>query len=106
MVYVDALFHWYSSHIDPNAQIVGIRNRHQWCHMWADTDNELMEIAKRIGMKSEWLQLKTITAITPNGKKRIPFNHFDLVPRKRALAIGSGAVEKSLKEWIDEQTRS
>ena len=28
-----------------------------WCHMWADSDEELHSFAKSIGLKKEWVQL-------------------------------------------------
>lgn len=62
-------------------------NGSKWCHMWADSLEELHEIAKCIGMKRSWFQ----------DKKRL--KHYDLVPSKRALAIKYGAVEMSYVEW-------
>ena len=62
----------------------------RWCHMWADTPEELISFAQKIGLNSSWLQ---------EGR----LNHFDLVPSFRAKAIKNGAVPKSLKEWLKEK---
>lgn len=53
------------------------------CHMFADTEDELVQFAKKIGLKPEWIQ---------HGRTR-KFTHFDLTKNKRALAVASGAVE-------------
>lgn len=53
-----------------------------WCHMYADTDEELHAMAAKIGLKREWFQHHN-----PISK------HYDLVPTKRASAIAHGAVE-------------
>lgn len=78
-VYVDALVVW------PNA----------WgpfkggsCHMFADADEELHELAARIGMKRSWFQ----------NHRALP--HYDLTPAKRLLAIAAGAVERSAREHM------
>jgi len=87
MVYVDYLFQFES--IDPEALRVGKRHGHKWCHMWADSLDELIKFALSIGMKREWLQNEF-------GK----FPHFDLVPTRRIRALKKGAQELSLKEWF------
>ncbi|RYG35903.1 DUF4031 domain-containing protein [bacterium] len=68
-VYVDKLF-----------ETAPIRGQAWWCHMTADTLEELHEMAERIGMKREWFQ-----------DKRRP--HYDLPPSTRALAVQQGAIE-------------
>lgn len=67
MIYVDSLMHngW---KYGPN------------CHMFADSEQELVEFAVKIGMQAGWLQ-------------RTKFIHFDLTARRRLDAIKSGAVE-------------
>ena len=86
MVYVDKSFQMASS--DPQAFKVGKKHGHIWCHMWADSVEELIDFALSLGMKREWLQ------------KSEKFPHFDLVPTRRARAIAKGAVEMSIKEWL------
>lgn len=48
-----------------------------WCHMMADTDEELEEIARKLKLKPEWRH----------------GDHYDVKPRKRALAVKYGALE-------------
>lgn len=57
------------------------RNR-AWCHMTADTLEELHAMARRIGHKRSWFQ---------DGR----WPHYDLVESKRRLAVRYGAVEVS-----------
>lgn len=52
------------------------------CHMFADTDDELRDMAHKIGMKREWEQ-KPRDSIGP---------HYDIAKSKRSLAIRYGAV--------------
>jgi hypothetical protein len=51
------------------------------CHMLADTPEELLAMADRIGVQRRWFQNM---ASTP---------HFDIAQTKRALAVAAGAVE-------------
>lgn len=80
-VYVDPLFRWESK--DPQAFRVGERNGHMWCHMFADTDEELHALAARIGMRREWHQ--------PRPPHRL--SHYDLTPGRRKRAVALGALE-------------
>ena len=50
-------------------------------HMYADTVEELHEMAKRLGLKREWFQ---------NKRKKLP--HYDISLSKKRLAIGLGTV--------------
>lgn len=56
------------------------------CHMIADTLDELLAMADRIGVKRRWLQTP---AMRP---------HFDICLEKRALAVKLGAVEITMRE--------
>lgn len=87
MVYVDQLFSQASS--NRQAYAVGKRHGHKWCHLWADSVDELIKFALALGLKRNWLQ---------NESGRFP--HFDLVPTYRQRAIANGAVEMSLRDWI------
>ena len=57
------------------------------CHMLADTTEELLTMADRIGVARRWLQ--------DSGE---PTEHFDIALAKRRLAIEAGAVEISLRQ--------
>lgn len=52
------------------------------CHMFADTDEELREMADKIGVARRWEQAPR-DSIGP---------HYDIAKSKRALAIQYGAV--------------
>lgn len=60
-----------------------------WCHMWADSLDELHAIASRIGLKRAWFQ------------DRQHFPHYDLRPSKRRLAVNKGAIEATRKQMIE-----
>ena len=61
--------------------------RMMMCHMAADSTEELLAMADRIGVARKWIQY-------PGTKKE----HFDLCKSKRALAITHGAVEIPTRE--------
>ena len=69
-----------SVYVDPTISYPG---KGPWCHMAADSLDELHEMASKIGLKREWFQA------------RARFPHYDLRPSKRYLAIRNGAVEIS-----------
>lgn len=56
--------------------------RAEWSHLQADTHEELMDFAKKLGLKDTWLQ---------HGGRIT--EHFDVTAAKRAMAISLGAVE-------------
>lgn len=53
------------------------------CHMLADSLDELMAMADRIGVDRKWYQ----------GFEKASCPHFDIAKTKRALAIQNGAIE-------------
>lgn len=57
------------------------------CHLIADSVEELIEFAIRIGMKKEWFQPKS----SP---------HFDLHADGREKAIANGAIALSQREFV------
>lgn len=57
------------------------------CHMMADTTEELLAMADRIGVARKWLQ-----------KAGTPYEHFDISKGKRALAVAAGAKEVTSRE--------
>ena len=56
--------------------------RMKMCHMVADTTEELLAMADRIGVRRKWLQ-----------KPGTPQEHFDICLAKRAAAVSAGAIE-------------
>lgn len=75
MVYVDCLFT--ATPRNPGARRYGTR----WCHLIADTREELHIFATTLGLKLEWFQ------DSPHAW------HYDLTPSKRREAIKLGAIE-------------
>lgn len=53
------------------------------CHMWADTEAELLEMVDTIGVSRRWIQQPP----------KASWLHFDIAKSKRALAIRGGAIE-------------
>jgi hypothetical protein len=57
------------------------------CHMLADTTEELLAMADRIGVPRKWIQ-----------KHGTPSEHFDVCLSKKAKAIENGAKEIT---WLE-----
>lgn len=57
------------------------------CHMLADSTDELLAMADRIGVQRKWLQHA--------GTVR---EHFDICLSKRALAVAAGAQEIDVRD--------
>lgn len=79
-VYVDNLRNW------------GGAKGYRWkksCHMYADTLDELHQMAARIGMKSKWFQ----------DDPRLP--HYDLHPKQRELALARGVIQHTRRQMTD-----
>lgn len=60
------------------------------CHMWADTRDELFEMADRIGIARKWFQRPTSVNLPGMNAS---WEHFDIAMSKRALAVKAGAIE-------------
>lgn len=58
--------------------------RMKMCHMIADTEKELYDMADKIGIDKKWYQK----------------NHFDICLSKKKLAIKNGAIEISPFELV------
>ncbi|MBF2715678.1 DUF4031 domain-containing protein [Agrobacterium vitis] len=60
------------------------------CHLWADTDEELLAMVDKIGVQRKWIQGHKILSF---GKHRnASWVHFDIALSKKAAAISAGAV--------------
>lgn len=84
-VYVDAMVDWGKriGHAGP-----------RWCHMLADTTDELHAMADRVGLRRAWFQ----------GRASTP--HYDIgTDRIRALALAAGAVECDRRTMVGHMRR-
>lgn len=57
------------------------------CHMIADTTEELLKMADKIGVQRKWIQ-----------DKGTYLEHFDICLSKRKLAVKNGAVEITMMQ--------
>ncbi len=69
-------------YVDPLREHPPFHGWTTWCHMIADTEEELHAMAERIGMRREWYQ----------------GDHYDLRPDARERALAAGALEMSMRE--------
>lgn len=73
--------------------------RMKMCHMIADTSEELMAMAAKIGVQPKWVQ-----------DPGTPREHFDICQRKKQLALDQGAQELGKREFMliirDKQRRT
>lgn len=65
------------------------------CHMMADTTEELLAMATKIGVAHKWIQY-------PGTNKE----HFDVCLKKKALALKHGAQECGWKEIMNLSNRN
>ena len=93
MIYVDDLMQHgapgtYRGDGAAQAERVGARNGHRWCHLFSDETDpampELHAFARRVGMRRPWFQ----------------GNHYDLTPGRRAAAVKAGARELGRREAV------
>jgi hypothetical protein len=59
-------------------------------HMWADTLDELLAMADRIGVQRKWIQGHPTLSFGKH--KKASWVHFDISLGKKALAIAHGAI--------------
>lgn len=76
MVYVDDMYAPYK--------------RMKMCHMIADSTEELLAMADRLGLKRQWIQ-----------KPGTYREHFDVSKEVRARAVAAGAQEVTVKQLGD-----
>jgi len=77
-------------YVDNSANAFG---RMIMCHMIADTPEELMKMALRIGVALRWFQREA----------SIP--HFDICKSKRAEAVSAGAVVLERRAFVEAMKR-
>ena len=66
---------------------MGKFGRMKMSHLGADTIEELMDMADKIGVSRRWFQ-------------RDPYPHFDICMSKRVEAIAAGAKEVTMREIV------
>jgi hypothetical protein len=66
----------------------------QWCHLWADSEQELREFARGLGLRQSWFQPHHLLC------------HFDLTPNKREEALAAGALRMTVTEYMRRKTGS
>ncbi len=71
-------------YVDPPKHPYG---RMLMCHMMADTSEELLAMADKIGVARKWLQ-----------KAGTVYEHFDISKGKRDEAIRAGAIEAQSRD--------
>lgn len=78
-----------------NARISATVGRHssQWSHLFADTQEELHEFAKHLGLKRSYFQPGRPLAGKPS-----PYWHYDVTEGKRQQAIKMGAKTVEYRE--------
>lgn len=87
-VYVDRIFIWpLELTKDPRVRRIAARTGGRWCHLTADSQQELLDFAQRMGLNRGWVQHVDTPSV-----------HFDLTPSRRAYAIQLGAIEKGKKK--------
>lgn len=59
----------------------------RWCHMLADTREELDAMALAIGLRPQWIQ-----------RPGTAFEHYDLTTSRRAAALRAGAIAITWRE--------
>lgn len=85
-VYVDEIQEHSLDRVKPAAR----KHGRLWAHLTADSRDELIRFAVRIGLSPVYMQ------ISSNG-----IIHFDLTPSKRILAITKGALPITSAEMIE-----
>lgn len=64
-------------------------------HLWADDRNELLAMARVIGLDARWLQ----------APPRASWVHFDVCRDKRAMALKAGAVAATTRDAVEHRRR-
>ena len=76
-----------SCYVDEVAHTFG---RMKMCHLWADTEEELLAMVDRIGVDRKWIQGHSTLSFGKH--KKASWVHFDIALSKKSLAIKNGAI--------------
>lgn len=60
------------------------------CHLWADTEEELLAMVDKIGVQRKWIQGHPDLSFGVH--RKASWVHFDISMTKKALAIQHGAI--------------
>ena len=82
-VYVD------NAHIPAKVRSGPLTHDSTWCHLTADTTEELVAFALSIGLQAKYIQYRGTWK-----------EHFDVTAPKRLLAVQRGAVEVDYREHV------
>lgn len=74
-------------YVDELAEVTARKAPHikRWCHMLADTDEELEAFARLLGLRRAWKHA----------------DHYDLATKQRARAVALGAREISSRQMVN-----
>jgi uncharacterized protein DUF4031 len=72
----------------------------RWSHMTADTKEELIAFAERIGLKAAWFQTCKRSARCRPPERCVHW-HFDVTEGKRLQALAAGAVAFDNHGWSE-----
>jgi hypothetical protein len=85
MIYVDSVRGYPASMMTAATR----RNGHRWCHLLADSREELHLFAVKLGLQRSLFQDQPTRW------------HYDIVPRERSVALALGAREVSRRELVE-----
>ena len=74
----------------------------RWCHLSADTEEELHDLAQRIGLRRSWFQVPKFAGKPSKPDSRAGQNwHYDVTESRREAAIALGATPLTCREFSD-----
>jgi hypothetical protein len=80
-----------------------------WCHLTADTEEELHEFATKLGLRRSWFQPQKYLPDNEFNRRRGQAGkpkgrfHYDIVEnvRRRAVLLGAKELEYGSDAWMD-----
>lgn len=82
-VYVD------DAYIPAKVRSGSLTHESRWCHLTADSTEELVSFAVSLGLQAKYIQYRGTWK-----------EHFDVTEPKRRLAVSKGAVEVNYREHV------